>query len=233
MSLWLRTSVEGASETRNNSESGINCVSLQTAGPKRGPRKLYRKLGNSETGIWGPLGSEPDRGPRKLVKDRYRSGNRNCSLYSGICALRTYKALGCITLGIREFLVDPRGGVLGNSETGNLEFGGPSGLDPARGGRLGKNSETRNLEYGCPSETEDVRRGGLGRNSELEFGGPLNPGFGLGPNVEGASETRKLGIWNLGGPFWARTLASPTPFDAYTFLHEAHKHLHLFVKYNM
>ena len=39
-----------------------------------------------------------------------------------------------------EFVVDPRGGVLGNSETGNLEFEGPSGLDPARGG-LG-NSES-------------------------------------------------------------------------------------------
>ena len=38
----------------------------------------------------------------------------------------------------------------GNSETRNLEFGGPLGLDPARGG-LG-NSETRNLEYGCPSD---------------------------------------------------------------------------------
>ena len=43
--------------------------------------------------------------PNPLPTDRYRSGNRNCSLYSGICALRTYKAR--ITLGIREFVVDP------------------------------------------------------------------------------------------------------------------------------
>ena len=29
-----------------------------------------------------------------MVSHEYRSGNRNCSLYSGICAIRTYKALG-------------------------------------------------------------------------------------------------------------------------------------------
>jgi hypothetical protein len=70
--------------------------------------------------------------------------------------------------GIWEF-VGPsccdRRGVLGNSETRNLEFGSPSALD--RRGGLG-NSETRNLELG---------------------GRPL----GSDPRA-GASETRKLGI---------------------------------------
>ena len=85
---------------------------------------------------------------------------------------------------------DPRG-VLGNSETRNLEFGGPSPLpwtEEARGG-LG-NSETRNLEFG-------------GRPLRLGLGpkrGPRKLGnseSGICPGVSWNLHTRKLGIWNL------------------------------------
>ena len=71
-------------------------------------------------------------------------------------------------LGIWEFVgpscCDPRG-VLGNSETRNLEFGSPSALD--RRGGLG-NSETRNLELGGRPLGSDPR-GVLG-NSETRLG---------------------------------------------------------------
>jgi hypothetical protein len=97
---------------------------------------------------------------------------------------------------------DPRG-VLGNSETRNLEFGGPLGSDPR--GVLG-NSETRNLESGDPLGLRP-RRGP--RSSETRKLGIWNLGVPLlclGPKrQEGASETRKLGIWNLGAVPWART----------------------------
>ena len=97
-------------------------------------------LGNSETRnleFGGPLGSEPDRGPRKL-------GNSESGIWGWA---RTQEgASETRKLGIWNVCPsrpDPRGG-LGNSETRNLEFGGPLGSDP-RGG-LG-NSETRNLEF--------------------------------------------------------------------------------------
>ena len=68
--------IEGASETRKISESGLwGSLGLGTRGglgnsetrnlcdpPDRTQKRGPRKRGNSETGIWGPLGSEPERG---------------------------------------------------------------------------------------------------------------------------------------------------------------------------
>ena len=93
---------------------------------------------------------------------KYRSGNRNCALYSGICAVPTLAL---------------------HSETWIWEFVGPSCCVlrvPKRGPRKIGNSESGIWDTIC-----------LGPNRWTE-------------EQEGASETRKLGIWNLGVP-WART----------------------------
>jgi len=102
---------------------------------------------------------------------------------------------------------DPRG-VLGNSETRNLEFGSPSPLpwtEEARGG-LG-NSETRNLEFGGRPLGSDPR-GGLGnsetRNLEYaqEYPGICTLGIlesGICRGVSWNLPMRKHGnIWILG-----------------------------------
>ena len=138
---------------------------------------------------WGRMWAPPPPPPRwcsglilickRAVKCEYRSGNRNCSLYSGIFALYPTckvsprgrpetRKLGILILGVPP-RSDPRGAP-GNSETRNLEFGGPSGLDLQE-----EASETRKL-------------------------GIWNLGVPWARTQEGASETRKLGIWNLPGP---------------------------------
>jgi hypothetical protein len=127
---------------------------------------------------------------------------------------------------VRPSCCDPRG-VLGNSETRNLEFGSPSPLpwtEEARGG-LG-NSETRNLEFGpslglgpkrgprklgnsesgiCPGVSWNLHTRNLGiwnlQRSILESAHEetwnLDFGIPLRTSHGGAQETRKLGIWNL------------------------------------
>ena len=116
-------------------------------------------------------------------------------------------------LGIWEFVgpscCDPRG-VLGNSETRNLEFGSPSPLpwtEEARGG-LG-NSETRNhWNLGAvPCALGSDPRGGLGnsetRNLEYaqEYPGICTLGIlesGICRGVSWNLPMRKHGIWILG-----------------------------------
>ena len=100
-SLLLRPATqEGSSETR---KLGIWNLGFHLPfGPKRGPRKLGnsesgiwgslgrgpkrgapRKLGNSESGIWVYLQTGPKRGPRKLGN----SESGICREYPGICTL--------------------------------------------------------------------------------------------------------------------------------------------------
>ena len=100
--------------------------------PKRGPRKL----GNSESGIWGSiwgsLGLGPKRGPRKL-------GNSE----SGICGTVSWN-LHTRILGIwkwRRSILESAHMESRNLDTGNSMV---ATADPQRG--LG-NSETRKLEF--------------------------------------------------------------------------------------
>ena len=171
--------------TRWRWKRGISCVALQSCEPRasRLPLTLLSRP-ESRIGCLSTLSalhhpsadcstSALDRRRRDVVMSmvrpspphavtvrasrQYRSGNRNCALYPGICApyvlVTCWQALGRLDselrkLGIWEFVgpscCDPRG-VLGNSETRNLEFGGrPLGSDP-RGGLGDAASETRKL----------------------------------------------------------------------------------------
>ena len=155
----------------------------------------------------------------RSVKCEYRSGNRNCSLYSGIFALYPTckvsprgrpetRKLGILILGVPP-RSDPRGAP-GNSETRNLEFGLPPGRT-----REGP-PETRKLgiwNLGVPLAWTCKRRPRKLGNSESGIWGSLGLGPKRGPRKLGNSEsgicgtvswnlhTRILGIWK-----WRRSI---------------------------
>ena len=108
-------------------------------------------------GIWhlGSLRVGPERAPETRKLGIWNLGVPWAwTLQEGASETRK---LGIWNMGV-PLTEDVRRGGLGNSETRNLEFGGPLGSDP-RGG-LG-NSETRNLEFVCPSRPDP--RGGYRR----------------------------------------------------------------------
>ena len=147
--------------------------------PKRGPRKL----GNSESGIWGPsLGLGPKRGPRKL-------GNSESGICPGVSWNLHTRNLGIWNLQ-RSILESA------HEETWNLDFGIPLWTH-------GGAPETRKL--GIWNLQRSILESTHLETWNLDFGIPLQ-------THGGAPETRKLGIWNLlFGRIWVSVLQGCPP----------------------
>ena len=181
---------EGASETR---KLGV-CVTLQT-GPKRGPRKL----GNSETGIWGPLGSEPESGPRKL-------GNSESGICPGVSRNLHTRNLGIWNL--RRSILESA-----HEETRNLEIGFPPRTyrGALESWKLGNSESGICREYPGICTLGNMKSGFWGPSADLRRG-------------TGNSETRNLDLigfpwrictqletWNLEFGFPCCKVAPPPP----------------------